>query len=328
MRQKRTPAGRPESRRAARGGERRGRVPGGASKDQARSGARRADDGRAGARRDERGGGRGADVGSHLDDSGRIRLNRYLALNGIASRRAADALIADGEVMVDDEIVTELGTRIDPETQRVEVDGVVLRPAGERKRYYLLNKPAGVLCTNDPRENRTRAIDMITDRNKGRIYTVGRLDEETVGLVLLTNDGDFANRIGHPRYGVQKVYKVVVSGRVDENTLRKLRSGVRLSDFRSDFESVWLKKRSEYRSTLLVTLQGGRNREIRRVFAKLGFPVRELRRVQVGSLNDRGLRVGFWRPLTHAEVREMLALTESGGVPVSAEPRRGSAPRR
>lgn len=118
-----------------------------------------------------------------------IRLNRYLALNGIASRRHADRLIEEGGVMVDGEIVTELGIKIDPARQRVEVDGVVLRPEGEQRRYYLLNKPEGVVCTSDPRENRPRAVDLIADRRKGRIYTVGRLDEDTTGLVILTNDG-------------------------------------------------------------------------------------------------------------------------------------------
>ena len=121
-----------------------------------------------------------SEVAAPIDGvDGRIRLNKYLASNGIASRRKADELIVEGEVMVDGEIVNELGMRIDPATQRVEVNSVILRPEGDRHRYFLLNKPAGVVCTNDPREIRPRAIDLITDRKKGRIYTVGRLDEET-----------------------------------------------------------------------------------------------------------------------------------------------------
>ncbi len=247
-----------------------------------------------------------------------VRLNRYLALNGIASRRRADELITEGEVMVDDEIVTELGTKIDPTRQRVEIDGVILKPEGERKRYYLLNKPAGVVCTNDRRENRPRAIDLIGDRNKGRIYTIGRLDEDTVGLVLLTNDGDFAYRISHPRYGIKKTYMVTVHGRITEAEVTKLREGVRLSDFRSNFEKVWVKKRTEMRSTVMLVLQEGRNREIRRVFAKLGFPVRDLRRVEIGNLVERGLKVGHWRPLQRDEVAELLTLADeknAGPVP-------------
>jgi 23S rRNA pseudouridine2605 synthase len=271
--------------------------------------------------------GRPESLGTPGDEEagGLIRLNRYLALNGIASRRRADQLISEGEVMVDDEIVTELGRRVDPTVQRVEVDGVVLRPQGERKRYYLLNKPSGVVCTNDVRENRPRAVDLIMDRRKGRIYTVGRLDEDTVGLVLLTNDGDFAYRISHPRYGVRKVYRVSVYGRVSDEQLEKLRTGVRLSDFRASFEKVWLKKRSESRSTVLLTLREGRNREIRRVFAKLGLPVRDLRRVQIGNLNERGLKVGHWRPLVRKEVEGLLDLAreELAGPPPAMRQRRG-----
>jgi len=256
---------------------------------------------------------------------GTIRLNRYLALNGIASRRRADEMITAGQVMVDDEIVTELGRKVDPARQRVDVDGVVLRPEGESKRYYLLNKPTGVLCTSDPRENRPRAVDLISDKRKGRIYTVGRLDEDTSGLLLLTNDGDFAYRLSHPRYGIRKLYCVVVAGRITEEDVAKLREGVRLPEFRATFESVRMQKRSDTRSTVLVTLKEGRNREIRRVFAKLGYPVRDLRRVEYGSLTERGLKVGHWRPLMQREVDELLALArEENAGPVPRRRRKGS----
>ena len=236
---------------------------------------------------------------------GLVRLNKYLADNGIASRRKSDELITEGEVMVDGEIVTELGTKVDPLSQRVEVDGVVLKPEGERHRYYLLNKPSGVICTNDRRESRPRAVDLITDRRKGRIYTVGRLDEETTGLVILTNDGDLAFRIGHPRFGMTKTYRVIVRGRISDGDLDKLRRGIRLSDYRSSVAKVRVQKRSERQSTLAITLQEGRNREIRRVFARLGLPVKSLRRIQIGPLTERGLKVGHWRPLIRAEVDEL-----------------------
>jgi len=253
--------------------------------------------------------GRPESEGAASSEDGRIRLNKYLALNGIASRRKADELITEGEVMVDGEIVYELGQRIDPATQRVEVNSVILRPEGDRHRYFLLNKPAGVVCTNDPRETRPRAIDLITDRKKGRIYTVGRLDEETEGLVILTNDGEFANRISHPRYGVTKTYRVTSSGAVNETILKKLRAGVRLSDFRARFNHVRILKRTDRQSILLVTLSEGRNREIRRAFARLKLPVRDLRRVRIGDLTDHGLKVGHWRPMTRDEVQGLLANT-------------------
>ncbi len=251
--------------------------------------------------------------GPEAAGDGRTRLNVYLARNGIASRRKADEMIASGEVLVDGEIVTELGTRIDPVSQRVEVNGVVLKPEGERHRYYLLNKPEGVVCTNDPREARPRAIDLIGDRRKGRIYTVGRLDEDSEGLVILTNDGEFANRVSHPRYGILKTYRVQVRGRVDDATLAKLREGIRLSDFRSHFERVKVLRATDERSLLLITLQEGRNREIRRVFAKLGLPVHRLRRMEIGNLTERGLRIGAWRPLSRDEIEGLLEFSPAGG---------------
>ena len=261
-----------------------------------------------------------ADVPANL-----VRLNKYLADNGIASRRACDQLIAEGEVMVDGEIVTELGTKVDPTTQRVEVDGVVLRPEGERLRYYLLNKPTGVICTNDPREGRRRAVDLIADRKKGRIYTVGRLDEDSSGLVVLTNDGDLANLVGHPRYGVSKTYKVVVQGRIDEEALHAVRAGVRLSEGRADFERVTIKGRSERQSSLLVVLKQGRNRQIRRVFARVGYKVISLARVRIADLTDRGLKVGHWRPLTRDEVNMLRGVARGEIEEGASRPRRRKA---
>jgi len=258
--------------------------------------------------------------------SGSVRLNKLLADHGIASRRKADEMIAEGEVMIDGQIVTELGTRVDPEAQRVEVDGVVLRPKGVFHRYYLLNKPSGVLCTTDERETRRRAIDLISDRKKGRIYTVGRLDEETSGLVLLTNDGDFANHIAHPRYGIPKTYRVTVPGRISEQALRSLRQGVHLAEFRSSFDDLRVQKRSDRQSTLFVTLHEGRNREIRRAFAKVGLNVRRLHRARIGGLTDRGLKIGNWRPLLRAEVQALLTLAAGGDgdAPVArSRPSRG-----
>jgi len=254
------------------------------------------------------------------------RLNKFLAQNGVASRRGADELIAKGHVTIDGKIVTELGRRVDPAKEKVEVDGVVLRPTGERLAYYLLNKPAGVVCTNDPREARPRAVDLITDKRKGRIYTVGRLDGDTEGLVILTNDGEFANRISHPRYGVKKTYWVDVRGRVDDASIDQMRKGVRLSDGWCAFEKVQVVKRHGERSILLVTLAEGKNREVRRVLAALDLPVKNLRRIQIGPLEDRRLKVGHWRVLTRGEVGELLGATAPAAHPKSATPvRRRSA---
>lgn len=263
------------------------------------------------------------------ESGGLVRLNKYLADNGVASRRKADEMIANGDVMIDGEIVTELGTKVDPSLQRVEVDGVLMRPEGERHQYYLLNKPAGVICTSQTRETRPRAIDLITDRKKGRIYPVGRLDEDTIGLIILTNDGEFAHRIQHPKYGVTKTYRVTVGQRVDDGTVQKLREGVHVAGFKSHFVKVGVQKRSDNQTVLIVTLQEGRNREIRRVFARVGLKVGRLRRIAIGNLGDRGLKVGHWRPMLRKEVKELLALTEPGALEAADEkPRRAHGARR
>lgn len=262
--------------------------------------------------------------------TGRVRLNKYLASHGVASRRRCDELIAEGAVMVDDVIVTEMGLSVDPAVQRIEVDGVLLKPQGIRHRYYLLNKPSGVVCTNDEREMRPRAIDLIDDRKKGRIYTVGRLDEDTVGIVILTNDGDFANRVMHPRYGLPKTYLVKLAGRISDDSVRQVREGVRLSDGITGGARVLIQSRSANTSKLLVTLNEGKNREVRRVFAHVGHKVVDLKRVRIGTLSDRGLKPGSWRPLTRAEVAEVLEQCdpERRAELESAAEQRGARPRR
>jgi 23S rRNA pseudouridine2605 synthase len=244
--------------------------------------------------------------------AGLVRLNKYLADHGVASRRRCDELIAEGKVTVDGAPATQLGTKVDPAAQRIEVDGYVLEPEDLQKRYYLLNKPTGVVCTNEARETRPRAVDLITDRKKGRIYTVGRLDEDSSGLILLTNDGDFANRVMHPRHGVPKTYAVKVVGRIDEESLDKVKRGVHLAEGRTSGMQVRVHRRTPTYSQLFVTLREGMNREIRRSFARVGFKVVDLRRTNIGSLNDRGLKEGRWRPLTRREVQDLLEWTDGG----------------
>ncbi len=236
-----------------------------------------------------------------------VRLNKYLASHGVGSRRRCDTLIEQGAVMIDGEIVTELGTKVQPHLQRIEVDGVVLKPEGLRHRYYILNKPSGVVCTNDEREAKPRAVDLITDRKKGRIFSVGRLDEDTTGLLILTNDGDFAHRVMHPRYGVTKTYMVKLVGRITDYEVDQVRDGVYLSDGKTAGARVLVKQRGPRVSKLEVTLLEGKNREVRRVFARVGHKVVDLKRIRVGPITDRGLKVGHWRPLTRPEVTELLA---------------------
>lgn len=251
-----------------------------------------------------------------------MRLNKYLADHGVASRRKCDELITSGKVTVDGEPVVELGTKIDPERHVVEIDGYFLKPRGVRKRYYVLNKPSGVVCTNDERETRPRAVDLVTDPGKGRIYTVGRLDEESKGLILLTNDGDFANKIMHPRFGIAKTYVVKVSGRIEDDALQQIRDGVHLAEGRTSGARILILKRERDHSIVSITIHEGMNREIRRVFARVGSKVTDLRRVRIGPLTDRGVKPGRWRELLSSEVAALLA----GEAPADEGPRhkRGS----
>ncbi|MBK7644562.1 MAG: rRNA pseudouridine synthase [Planctomycetes bacterium] len=249
-----------------------------------------------------------------------VRLNKFLASQGVASRRKCDELIAEGRVFVDGKVVRELGQRVDPESQEVEVDGQVFKARGTRRRYYLLNKPKGVVCTNEEREMRPRAVDLITDPRKGRIFTVGRLDEESEGLILITNDGDFAQRVMHPRYGVEKTYEVDVVGRIEEDALAKVREGVHLAEGRTAGARVVVKDRRNDLSRLTVSIREGMNREIRRAFARIGHKVLHLRRVRIGPINARGLKPGRWRELAREEVR---ALLEGGEAPARAGHRPG-----
>lgn len=244
-----------------------------------------------------------------------VRLNKYLADHGVASRRKCDELIAAGKVTVDEQVVTELGLKIDPANQRVEIDGVVLKPERTRLRYYLLHKPRGVVCTNERREARLRAIDLITDPDKGRIYTVGRLDEDSQGLILLTNDGEFANRVAHPRYGVKKTYSVKLRGRVEPDAIEKVRKGIWLAEGRTAPAFVKVLKRTSEWSLVTITLNEGKNREVRRVFAAVGYNVLQLRRTHIGTLSDRSLKEGRWRPLLREELRELLEQAREGAAP-------------
>lgn len=245
-----------------------------------------------------------------------IRLNKFLADNGVASRRRCDELIADGKVTVDGLVVTEMGLRVRPEEQRVEYDGVVFKSRTAYHRYYLLNKPGGVVCTNEERENRPRAIDLIRDPKKGRIFTVGRLDEKTTGLIILTNDGDFANRVMHPRFTVPKTYAVKLEGRISDGMLNKLRDGIHLSEGRTTGARIIVKRRTDRRTDLIVTITEGKNREIRRIFAKVGYEVKQLHRQRIAEITDRGLKIGSWRFMAPDEVNSLL------------NPHDGPAPRR
>jgi len=239
---------------------------------------------------------------------GKVRLNHFLAMCGVCSRRAADGYIAGGRVEVNGELCTELGTRVDPQNDDVRCDGSRVQP--ERPTYVLFNKPKGVVCTNARHEQKKRVIDFLPEV-RGRLFTVGRLDLDSEGLILLTNDGSFALEMTHPRYGVPKLYAVLLRGRVEQQDLDKARGGVWLAEGPTAGMNVRIERNSKDRTYLKVTLREGKNREIRRVFAKLGYPVIDLKRVRIGELNLHGLSAGGWRFVQKHEIDALRSLARA-----------------
>ena len=215
------------------------------------------------------------------------RLNKFLAHAGVGSRRHCDDLILRGRVAVDGQVVRELGTKIDPGRQQVAVDGQPLRT--ERLVHWLVNKPRGYLCTNDDPAGRPRAVDLVPHVSQ-RVYTVGRLDEESEGLLLLTNDGDLAHRLMHPRFGVEKTYHVQVAGLPQREDLQQLLKGVWLSDGHVRARRVKRLKTQGESAWLEVVLSEGKNREVRRMLARLGHKVMRLRRIAERAERSAGPR--------------------------------------
>lgn len=249
------------------------------------------------------------------DSPSGVRLQKVLAVAGFGSRRECEELITDGRVEIDGKVADELGVRVDPQRQKIHVDGVLVKTP--RMRYYVLNKPKGVLSTNRDPDGRPRAIDLVPEED--RVFTVGRLDKESEGLLLLTNDGELANRLAHPRYGVSKTYLVAVQGSPDEETLRQLKEGVPLAEGIARIAQYKIRRKTSNFTELELTLQEGKNREVRRVFAKLGHKVLRLRRISLGPLRLGELPVGAHRLLTHEELEK---LREAAGSATRKRPPR------
>jgi 23S rRNA pseudouridine2605 synthase len=227
------------------------------------------------------------------------RLNKLLAHAGLGSRRHCEDLITSGRVVVDGHVVRELGTKVDPTRHRVTVNGKPIRV--EHPVYWLVNKPRGYLCTNHDPAGRPRAIDLLPHVPQ-RVYTVGRLDEDSEGLLLLTNDGDLAHRLMHPRFGVEKTYLVQVAGNPTREDVQQLLKGVWLSDGHVRARHVKRLNRQGDSTWLEIVLNEGKNREIRRMLARLGHKVMRLRRVAIGPLQLGRLAAGKARPLPAAQV--------------------------
>ncbi len=236
------------------------------------------------------------------------RLQKILARAGVASRRASEDIVTAGRVTVDGEVVSELGAKADLETQDVRLDGRRLRR--EPLEYWILNKPKGVVCTNDDPAGRTRPVDLVP-QSDARLFPVGRLDADSQGLLLLTNDGTLANRLTHPRYEVPKTYQATVDGRVTGKEVQRLLKGVHLAEGKTAPPRVKVVKRTRSRSVLIITLREGRNRQVRRMLARLGHPVRDLVRTRIGRLSIRGLGAGKARRLTRQEIEYLKELPDT-----------------
>lgn len=236
-----------------------------------------------------------------------MRLQKYMALSGVASRRNAEKMIAEGRVTVNGTVITEMGVQVDELHDRVTVDGNLCH-LEEEKHYLAYNKPMGEVTTvNDP-EGRATVMDKFRDYPV-RLYPVGRLDYDSEGLILLTNDGDLMNNLLHPSREVEKEYLVKVSNRVTEDEIRRLRAGVQLDDGRMTSPAdVHLVRCEAFSSVLLVSIHEGRNRQVRRMFAAVGHEVVSLKRVGFATIKLHDLPRGQWRRLTDVEVRKLKEL--------------------
>lgn len=237
-----------------------------------------------------------AEVGSQ-------RLQKVLAAAGIASRRECEQLILEGRVEIDRQVVTVLGTRVDPLEQEIRVDGVALRRP--KRTYFMVNKPAGIVSTNNDPSGRMRVVDLV--KSDERLFTVGRLDRTSEGLIIVTNDGELANQLTHPRYGVEKTYAVCVAGKPSHDELNKLRKGIHLAEATVRVASLEVKRHHKQSTDLEIVLNEGRNREIRRILARIGHKVLRLKRTALGTVRLGTLPVGAHRQLTAEEVRKLEA---------------------
>lgn len=243
---------------------------------------------------------------SYIDYNAPMRLNRFLANSGICSRREADEYIQAGVVSVNDQVVTELGVKVVPATDKVLFHDQLVRC--ERRVYILLNKPKDCVTTVDDPQARTTVLDFVRDACKERIYPVGRLDRNTTGLLLLTNDGDLTTKMTHPKYNQKKIYEAVLDHEMSQEDMQKLRDGIELEDGEIHADAIDYSNDDDHRK-VGVEIHSGRNRIVRRMFAELGYKVLRLDRVYLAGLTKKNLPRGKWRYLSEMEVN-MLKMTK------------------
>jgi 23S rRNA pseudouridine2605 synthase len=233
---------------------------------------------------------------------GEVRLQKFLADAGLASRRKCEELISQGRVEIDGLVVTTPGTKISG-SEKIKVDGKEIKPV-KKKLYILLNKPVGYISTAKDQFSRKTVIDLVGTVNE-RVYPVGRLDYDTSGLIILTNDGDFANKMMHPRHETEKVYRAEIMGRLNERDINTIRNGIKLEDYTTAPSKLRIIDDSGANSIVELTIHEGKNRQVRKMFAALKHPVLRLKRVAIGFVRIDGLEEGKWRYLSKKEVDQL-----------------------
>lgn len=238
--------------------------------------------------------------------TGKVRLQKFLASAGVDSRRNCEELIEEGHVNVNRRTVDTLPAFVHPEDDVVTVNGKRVKLA--EKVYFLLNKPKGVICTNADPQGRKKAIDLI--ETKERIFCVGRLDIDTTGLIILTNDSDLANRLTHPRYELPKTYEVALKERIGGEAIEKLKKGTWLAEGKTGRSAIKVIKRTQKDSIIEITIRKGLNRQIRRMLAKVDCRVKSLRRTRVGNITLKGVAVGKYKEMTKSQISYLRSMTE------------------
>lgn len=235
----------------------------------------------------------------------KIRLQKYLAEAGIASRRKAEELIKQGKISVNNKITTELGTKIDPEKDKIEYEGRIVT-AQEEKIYILLNKPIGYVTTAKDQFNRDSVLDLV--KVKQRIVPVGRLDMYTSGALILTNDGDFVYQVTHPKHEIEKTYTVTIKGIVQKEAVEQLKKGVKIEDYKTRPANVKILKTDEEKeqSRLEITIHEGKNRQVRKMCEAVGHKVLALHRSKISGIGVKDLPLGKWRYLRKEEIKKIL----------------------
>lgn len=231
-----------------------------------------------------------------------VRLNKFIADSGYCSRRNADELIKDGRVSVNGKTVIELGTKVNTEKDKLKIDGELVKVTQPRKVYILLNKPRGYITSTSDEKNRPTVLDLI--KIKERVYPVGRLDYDSEGLLLLTNDGELANKLMHPKFGVEKTYEVKLNKPIDTKGIERLSKGVFIDGKRTSLAKVKIVRNTENK-VIQIIIHEGRNRQVRKMLEAVGLFVRRLKRTEYAGLKEKDLEPGRWRYLSSAEMAKL-----------------------